>query len=244
MHRYLIPNFNPSQTTNAENTYRKSSTSSSKVWLSLRRYSLHSYPFHKLVWTKRNEFYTNRNLRQFSRKLTINQLKWLSTKSYSPTEWYPHRTKNAEGKISFTPRNKVQIIFHSTHFHETGDLLHGILQTTTNSKSHVHTHFVHDDSSRSHFRLFYNKFSLRSSLFCDVTQRRLVVSHRRFETNYRSHVPRIKQSKKMGPIPCPESSLTTNLLCVTSQKSADLIYIATEAWNHTFVLFTYLRFYY
>jgi hypothetical protein len=31
---------------------------------------------------------------------------------------------------------------------------------------------------------------------------------------------------------CPETSVTTDLLCVTSQKSDDLIYTKTEAWNH------------
>ena len=36
----------------------------------------------------------------------------------------------------------------------------------------------------------------------------------------------------MGPVGCPETSVTTNLRCVTSQKSEDHIYTAKEAWNH------------
>jgi len=36
---------------------------------------------------------------------------------------------------------------------------------------------------------------------------------------------------KMGPIGCPETSLTTNQRCVTFQKKDDLIYTAAEAWN-------------
>jgi len=38
---------------------------------------------------------------------------------------------------------------------------------------------------------------------------------------------------KMGPIGCTETSVTTNLRCVTSQKSEDIIYTAAEAWNYT-----------
>jgi len=34
---------------------------------------------------------------------------------------------------------------------------------------------------------------MRSSLFCDVTQRRLVICYRRFGTTYRSHLPRVQQ---------------------------------------------------
>jgi PHD/YefM family antitoxin component YafN of YafNO toxin-antitoxin module len=36
----------------------------------------------------------------------------------------------------------------------------------------------------------------------------------------------------MGPLGCSETSVTTDLRCVTSQKSEDLIYVAAEAWNH------------
>jgi hypothetical protein len=36
----------------------------------------------------------------------------------------------------------------------------------------------------------------------------------------------------MGPVDYPETSTTTDLRCVTSQKSADLTHIAAETWNH------------
>ena len=35
----------------------------------------------------------------------------------------------------------------------------------------------------------------------------------------------------MGPIVNPETSVTANLRCVTSQKGEGLIYTAAEAWN-------------
>jgi len=37
----------------------------------------------------------------------------------------------------------------------------------------------------------------------------------------------------MGHLACPETSLCTNLWCVTSQKSEDLVYTAAEAWRYT-----------
>jgi hypothetical protein len=77
-----------------------------------------------------------------------------------------------------------------------------------------------------------------SSLFCDVTQRRLVVSHRSFGTTYRSHIqgssgPRRSLSAlplKMGQIGIQKRRyITTNQRCTISQKSEDLIYRAAEA---------------
>jgi len=41
----------------------------------------------------------------------------------------------------------------------------------------------------------------------------------------------------MGPTDCPETSLTINLRCVTSQKSEDLIYNAAEARNHAYKMY-------
>jgi hypothetical protein len=35
----------------------------------------------------------------------------------------------------------------------------------------------------------------------------------------------------MGQVGCPETSVTTSLRCVTSEKSEYLIDAATEAWN-------------
>jgi hypothetical protein len=57
---------------------------------------------------------------------------------------------------------------------------------------------------------------VRSELFWDVTQRRVVIPHRRFGTTYRSHLqgpinPRRKLSSwtlKMGSIAFPETSVT------------------------------------
>jgi hypothetical protein len=34
---------------------------------------------------------------------------------------------------------------------------------------------------------------------------------------------------KMGPMGCIETSVTTSLRCVTSQKSEDIVYTAAEA---------------
>jgi hypothetical protein len=39
----------------------------------------------------------------------------------------------------------------------------------------------------------------------------------------------------MGPTGCPETFVTTTIHCVTSQKSEDLICIAVETLNHTFL---------
>jgi len=36
----------------------------------------------------------------------------------------------------------------------------------------------------------------------------------------------------MGLIGCPETSATTSVCCVDSQKNADLIYTVAEAQNH------------
>ena len=50
--------------------------------------------------------------------------------------------------------------------------------------------------------------------FCDVTQCELVVTD--------------VSGQYLGP----ESSLSTNLRCVTFQKSSDLFRIVAEAWNY------------
>jgi hypothetical protein len=62
---------------------------------------------------------------------------------------------------------------------------------------------------------------LGSPLFWDVRQHRLVVSYRRFGTR-RSHLQWTARHLKMIPTGCPETSVTTNLCCVTSQKSEDV----------------------
>jgi hypothetical protein len=94
-------------------------------------------------------------------------------------------------------------------------------------------------------------FLMRSALFWDITQG---VSGSPVPT-FRDHLwvpsPRVKKSwtwpLKMGPINCPQTRWdqqvvpkrryrTTIQSCVVSQKSADIIYIAAEAWNHTMIL--------
>jgi len=61
---------------------------------------------------------------------------------------------------------------------------------------------------------------MRYSLFWDVTQRRLVVGYRHFGTPYQLVLT--AWTLKMGPKGFPETSVTTNQCCVTSQKSEDL----------------------
>jgi len=82
---------------------------------------------------------------------------------------------------------------------------------------------------------------LRSSLFCGFTQRRLVATYRRFETNYRSHLQESSGPRILGlshpwrwdPIDCPETSVcNVTLHCVKSQKSAHIVDISAGAWNH------------
>ena len=84
---------------------------------------------------------------------------------------------------------------------------------------------------------------LTSSLFWGVTRRRFTVIYGRFRTTYRPHLQEwtyrrfeITQSiPKMDWIGCPETSVTTNLRRVTSQKSEGLIYAAAKPWNHTVI---------
>ena len=47
-----------------------------------------------------------------------------------------------------------------------------------------------------------------------------------FRDNLSVPSSRVKQSKKMGLIGCPETLVTTDLRCITSQKSEDLIYMS------------------
>lgn len=67
-------------------------------------------------------------------------------------------------------------------------------------------------------------------------QRSLAVSYRRFGRAYRPNIQvsstRIAWPLTMEPTSCPEKFETTNLCCETSEKIDDVIYTATEAWNH------------
>jgi hypothetical protein len=66
---------------------------------------------------------------------------------------------------------------------------------------------------------------MRSSLFWDVTQSRLVVSYQRFGTTYRSYLQGSSSQRplKDGTNTLSRHVVTTNLRCVTSQKSEDVI---------------------
>jgi len=63
------------------------------------------------------------------------------------------------------------------------------------------------------------------SLFWDVPQYRLAVSYLRFEKTLGSvfKILMCAWALKMGPIDRPETSVTTNIRWVTTQKSEDLI---------------------
>ena len=47
---------------------------------------------------------------------------------------------------------------------------------------------------------------IRSVVFCDFTQREVVIPYRRFRTTYRSHLQG-SRNQKMGPIGCPETTV-------------------------------------
>ena len=73
---------------------------------------------------------------------------------------------------------------------------------------------------------------IRFSSFCVVTQRVLTVVHRRLGTAYRSHFQVSSShcsSRLLHPWNSPKK--TTNIHCVTTQKSESHIYISAEAWN-------------
>jgi hypothetical protein len=70
---------------------------------------------------------------------------------------------------------------------------------------------------------------LTSSFFWDVTQRRLVFKLPTFQENLSIPSSRIKQSKNMGLTGFPETSVTANLRCLTSQKNEDFLYAEIEA---------------
>ena len=76
------------------------------------------------------------------------------------------------------------------------------------------------------------KKETESSLFWDVTLRRMVVIYRGFGTTYVSHIQGWSFTLKMEQTGFPETSVNTNLRHVTSQKSEGLIYTSAEAWNH------------
>jgi hypothetical protein len=68
--------------------------------------------------------------------------------------------------------------------------------------------------------------TLRSALFCKITQHTVVIVYRSFGTAYGSHLHG-----------CPETPVNNYLyMHHISQNSADLIHFASEAWNHQTLL--------
>ena len=64
-------------------------------------------------------------------------------------------------------------------------------------------------------------------MFCDFIRRGLVVIVVSGQQLFRDNL----SVSFRGSICCSEASVATNLRCVTSQKSEDLVYIVAEAWN-------------
>jgi len=96
---------------------------------------------------------------------------------------------------------------------------------------------------------FHNDFACWSALFRGFTQRRKVVSVRRFGTNYRSHLQESRSSLRIilglldpwwwDPQVVPKRLYRSTFRhCVKSQKSTDASYIPTAASNHGLVVFT------
>ena len=113
----------------------------------------------------------------------------------------------------------------------TPKLLHYPLKTLS-----VLNYFTFD--ARENLALYIASFIVRSnsfkgsSLFWEVPHRRLINSCRRYGTPYRSYFSRVKQSQ-MEALSCPKRRyLTTNLGCVTFQRSANLIFAAAKNWHH------------
>ena len=73
---------------------------------------------------------------------------------------------------------------------------------------------------------------IRSSLFWDVTRRRLAFIYLRCWANYQSHFQGSSSLWRLDRYVVPKRRLiTTNLRRVTSQRSGELIVTAAEAWS-------------
>jgi hypothetical protein len=115
------------------------------------------------------------------------------------------------------------------HLTEDRDKLHEVVNTVMNFRFHKI-----QEISRPNEELLSSEegLCLRSSLFCDIMQRLLVVSYRRFRTTYRFHLQGSWTARplKMESIGCPETSGTKYLsTCISSHKSEDIIYTVAEA---------------
>ena len=84
---------------------------------------------------------------------------------------------------------------------------------------------------------------LRSALFRDFTQRRVVIPCRRFGKTYRSHLQGTRSPRrisswtywpmKMGSISCPETSVRNYHFTLCKIPEEPRFHIAAKAWNHT-----------
>ena len=85
--------------------------------------------------------------------------------------------------------------------------------------------------------IFVTSDLMSSALFWDTTQRRVVISYRRFGTIYRSY---LQASRSLWTIKDRTDRLSPKrrygiaaVLCVISWKSAERIYMVAETWNHS-----------
>ena len=92
-------------------------------------------------------------------------------------------------------------------------------------------HYIEVDYIEFPIVTVWRTSKLKSSLFWDCTQRRLVVCYRRFGTTCPYHLQ--GSSSPMNPT-------TTNLRCVKSQKREDGIHTAAESCNHATSNVTFL----
>jgi len=82
---------------------------------------------------------------------------------------------------------------------------------------------------------------MRYSLFLGVTQRTLTISKHSFGATYLSHfqgsrILAVSDRWRWNGYVVPRGEINTNLRCVTSQKSEDLIYNVAEDWNYATTL--------
>jgi hypothetical protein len=139
---------------------------------------------------------------------------------------------------------KVEVIIYyevSSWYHISQMCVESTLWHTFHSLHPTHSTWI----SVQHETILYEKgfscthkqindeYYMRSSLFLDVMQYRLVVSYWCFGTTNRYHLQgSVAWPLKKGGTVRPKTSVTTNQCCVTSQKGEYLIYTTAKAWNY------------
>jgi hypothetical protein len=126
-----------------------------------------------------------------------------------------------------------QLVWKFTPFHGTRRFM-----TVFKRAHHWRSSFFWDVTQRRFF-FRYNRLVLYSRVLAlSVTQCTVVVTDVSGEPigrSFNGHTdvcgPISRFRLKKGPMGYPETSVTTNLRCVTPQKSKDPIYIASEAWK-------------